>query len=81
MDKIKKNVKKEIDSFAITNSNVMDTITNSEPYYSLDDCETVDEIIEYLDDYQFNIENAKQSLQDFNDILEDLIRQLEMKHG
>lgn len=76
LKKIKDNIKFEIDKFTIVNSNTMDCIVDCQPYEELEDCETVEEIKDWLENYQLNIDDAKQELQDFNDILEELSNDL-----
>lgn len=73
---IKNNIKFEIDKFTIVNSNTMYCIIDCQPYEELEDCETIEEIRDWVENYQLNIDDAKQELQDFNDILEELNSEL-----
>lgn len=73
---IKNNIKYAIDEFTIFNFDIGDCITDCQPYEELEDCETVEEIKYWLENYQLNIDDAKQELQDFNDILEKLYNEL-----
>ena len=73
---IKNNIKYAIDNFTIVNFNTADCITDCQPYEELEDCETVEEIKDWLENYQLNIDDAGQKLQDFNDILEKLYKDL-----
>ena len=73
MKEIKRKFKKKIDTFVIGRASaIIDCIVDCQPYEELEDCETVEEIKDWLENYQLNIDDAKQDLQDFNDILEEL---------
>lgn len=72
LDYIKENIQQKIDKFTIVNTNTTDCIIDCQPYEELEDCETVEEIKDWLENYQLNIDDAKQELQDFNDILEEI---------
>lgn len=62
LKKIKDNIKFEIDKFLIVNSNTTDCIVDCQPYEELEYCETVEEIKDWLENYQLNIDGAKQEL-------------------
>lgn len=74
MKEIKKKIQEKIDTFVIGRALTIvgDCIIDCQPYEELEDCETVEEIKDWLENYQFNIDDAKQELQDFNDILEEM---------
>lgn len=77
MKEIKKKIQEKIDAFVIGRALAIgDCIVDCQPYGELEDCETVDEIKDWLENYQLNIDDAKQELQDFNDILEEINRKL-----
>ena len=73
---IKDNIKIKLYNFVIVNSNIANCIDDCHPYEELEDCETVGEIQDWLENYQSNIDDAKQELQYFNDILEELNNEL-----
>lgn len=74
MKAIKKEIQEKIDSFVIGRASTQagDCIVGCQPYEELEYCETVEEIKDWLENYQLNINDAKQEFQDFNDILEVL---------
>lgn len=78
MRAIKKEIQEKIDSFVIGRASTQagDCIVDCQPHEELEDCETVEEIKDWLENYQLNIDDAKQELQDFNDILEELSNEL-----
>lgn len=78
MREIKKEIQEKIDSFVIgrASTQVGDCIVDCQPYEELEDCETVEQIKDWLENYQLNIDDTKQELQDFNDILEKLSNDL-----
>ena len=78
MEEIKKEIQEKIDSFVIGRASTQagDCIVGCQPYEELEDCETVEEIKDWLENYQLNINDAKQELQNFNDILEILSDEL-----
>ena len=73
---IKNNIKYALDEFTSVSWNTAYCIINCQPYDELEDCETIEEIQDWLVNYQLNIDDAKQELQDFNDILEKLYDEL-----
>lgn len=78
MKAIKKEIQEKIDSFVIGRASTQagDCIVGCQPYEELEDCETVEQIKDWLENYQLNIDDTKQELQDFNDILEKLSNDL-----
>lgn len=74
MKEIKKKIQEKIDTFVIGRASAI--VSDCQPYEELEDCETVEEIKDWLENYQLNIDDAKQDLQDFNDILEELSNEL-----
>lgn len=74
MEKTKKEIQEKIDTFVIGRASAIvgDCIVDCQPYDELKDCRTIEEIRDWLENYQLNIDDAKQELQDFNDILEVL---------
>lgn len=78
MKEIKKKIQEKIDTFGIGRASAIvgDCIVDCQPYEELEDCETVEDIKDWLENYQLNIDDVKQDLQDFNDILEELSNEL-----
>lgn len=74
MEKTKKEIQEKIDKFCSVETwdELGDFIIDCMPAHALEDCETIQDIKDWLEIYQLNIDDAKQELQDFNDILEVL---------
>ena len=74
MEEIKKEIQEKINTFVSrrTWNTLGSFIIDCIPACALEDCKTIKEIRDWLEIYQLNIDDAKQELQDFNDILEVL---------
>ena len=71
IEKLRIQLQEKIDEFEIRNSSVADTLYDCEPYKCLHYVKTKEELNEYIDDYISNIDETKQWLEDFSEMLDD----------
>ena len=68
---LKIKLREKIEEFQIGNSNIEDAIDNNEPYYTLSDIETKEEFEDYINEYINNIEESRECLERFCELLEE----------